>query len=276
MSKSLKNFISIRDYLQQHITASPADDFRLFCLQNKYDSLITYSEDRIRDAAVVREKFATFLQLVEMVDSKCQQREAVATSSMPSQRPSEEAKSLSRRLHRAQSNVRSALQNDFHTPAVLHELLDLISAGNVYGNRLLQQAASDTTVNMEPREPLLSIARYIRSIFSMFGLQFVNQSGSTLATSAASGDDFDKVVRLLVHLRSAVRQTAVQEMKASKKRSKLSATTSPVEVEQTEQALRAVCQSVLEATDTTRAKAEAELGLKLDDSHGSDTIVRKK
>lgn len=283
MSKSLKNFISIRDYLQKGITPHPADDFRLFCLQNKYDSLITYSEERIRDAAVVREKFSSFLALVDMVENKVQQREAVAatttnttsSSRMPSQKPSEEAKTLTKRLHRAQNNVRVYLQNDFHTPAVLQELLDLVSAGNVYGGRLLQQAA-DVTASMEPREPLLSTARYIRSLFSMFGLQFVHQPFTTSTTSATSGEDFDKVVRLLIHLRSSVRQTAVQEMKASKKRTKQSSGVSSADTVEVEQAIRSLCQSVLEATDSTRSQAEAELGLKLDDGHGADTIVRKK
>eukprot|EP01033_Poteriospumella_lacustris_P015819 gene15819-11321_t len=283
MSKSLKNFISIRDYLQKGITPHPADDFRLFCLQNKYDSLITYSEERIRDAAVVREKFSSFLALVDMVENKVQQRDAVAattttttsSSRMPSQKPSEEAKTLTKRLHRAQNNVRVYLQNDFHTPAVLQELLELVSAGNVYGGRLLQQAA-DVTASMEPREPLLSTARYIRNLFGMFGLQFVHQPVTTSTTSATSGEDFDKVVRLLIHLRSSVRQTAVQEMKASKKRTKQSSGASSTDTVEVEQAIRSLCQSVLEATDSTRSQAEAELGLKLDDGHGADTIVRKK
>eukprot|EP01033_Poteriospumella_lacustris_P006753 gene6753-4869_t len=217
MSKSLKNFISIRDYLQKGITPHPADDFRLFCLQNKYDSLITYSEERIRDAAVVREKFSSFLALVDMVENKVQQRDAVAattttttsSSRMPSQKPSEEAKTLTKRLHRAQNN-------------------------------------------------------------------FVHQPVTTSTTSATSGEDFDKVVRLLIHLRSSVRQTAVQEMKASKKRTKQSSGASSTDTVEVEQAIRSLCQSVLEATDSTRSQAEAELGLKLDDGHGADTIVRKK
>ena len=283
MSKSLKNFISIRDYLRKGLTPYPADDFRLFCLQNKYDSLITYSEERIRDAAVVREKFSSFLALVDLVENKVQQREAVAidtttSSRMPSQKPSDEAKTLTKRLHRAQCNVRVYLQNDFHTPAVLQELLDLVSAGNAYGSRLLQQAAvtADATASMDPREPLLSTGRYIRSLFSMFGLQFVHQPVTTSTTRATGGEDFDKVVRLLINLRSSVRQTAIQEMKASKKRTKQSSGASSTDTVEGEQAIRSLCQSILEATDSTRSQAEVELGLKLDDGHGADTIVRKK
>ena len=38
MSKSLKNFISIRDYL----AGQDAEDFRLFCLQNRYWANVEY------------------------------------------------------------------------------------------------------------------------------------------------------------------------------------------------------------------------------------------
>lgn len=53
MSKSLKNFISVRDFLGQGHTA---DHFRLFCLQFKYRANLVYSEDRVRDAEAVADK----------------------------------------------------------------------------------------------------------------------------------------------------------------------------------------------------------------------------
>eukprot|EP00601_Ochromonadales_sp_CCMP2298_P030440 CAMPEP_0173342040 /NCGR_PEP_ID=MMETSP1144-20121109/9953_1 /TAXON_ID=483371 /ORGANISM="non described non described, Strain CCMP2298" /LENGTH=105 /DNA_ID=CAMNT_0014288523 /DNA_START=53 /DNA_END=367 /DNA_ORIENTATION=+ len=47
MSKSLKNFITIGQYLEAGITSAPADDFRLYCLQHKYHSALTYSPPRV-------------------------------------------------------------------------------------------------------------------------------------------------------------------------------------------------------------------------------------
>lgn len=144
MSKSLKNFISIRTYLNQHITSHPADDFRLFCIQNKYDSLITYSEDRIRDAAIVREKIQSFFAMTDLITKKVRQldsdkRTTSSSSIIETKKPSDEAKMLMVRLKTSQLFIHQSLQNDFHTPAVLQEVLDLISNANSYGNRVLQQ-----------------------------------------------------------------------------------------------------------------------------------------
>jgi cysteinyl-tRNA synthetase len=44
MSKSLKNFITIRQCLARH----HADDFRLFCLQHKYWANVNYGSVRGR------------------------------------------------------------------------------------------------------------------------------------------------------------------------------------------------------------------------------------
>eukprot|EP01032_Pedospumella_encystans_P027830 gene27830-31440_t len=60
MSKSLKNFVSIADYLQSNITSNAADDFRLYCLQHKYHATLTYSPMRVQDAAKFRNKMEHF------------------------------------------------------------------------------------------------------------------------------------------------------------------------------------------------------------------------
>jgi len=68
MSKSTKNFITIRKYLQSSQTlsstlSSPSDDFRLWCLglSGHYTAPATYSETRILEARAVREKIVRFL-----------------------------------------------------------------------------------------------------------------------------------------------------------------------------------------------------------------------
>lgn len=61
MSKSLKNFISINDYMNSKITKSPGDDFRIYCLQYKYHASLTYSIERIKEAEVYRKKIENFI-----------------------------------------------------------------------------------------------------------------------------------------------------------------------------------------------------------------------
>ncbi|KAL3801415.1 hypothetical protein HJC23_007025, partial [Cyclotella cryptica] len=71
MSKSLKNFITIREMLDNHNDndnnpnewSSPADDFRLWCLglSGSYRGPATYSPTRMEEARVIREKWIRFL-----------------------------------------------------------------------------------------------------------------------------------------------------------------------------------------------------------------------
>jgi cysteinyl-tRNA synthetase len=61
MSKSLKNFISVKDFLAEGHTA---DHFRLFCLQFKYRANLVYSEDRVRDAEAVADRLRGFFRSV--------------------------------------------------------------------------------------------------------------------------------------------------------------------------------------------------------------------
>jgi len=67
MSKSLKNFITIRELLlegaRDSALSSPADDFRLWCLglSGSYRGPATYSPGRIDEARTIREKLVRFL-----------------------------------------------------------------------------------------------------------------------------------------------------------------------------------------------------------------------
>jgi cysteinyl-tRNA synthetase len=70
MSKSLKNFISIKEYFENNFTSNPSEDFRIFCLQFKYSTNINFSNDRIKDAEIYRKKIIEFLSLVDNIHSK--------------------------------------------------------------------------------------------------------------------------------------------------------------------------------------------------------------
>ena len=65
MSKSLKNFVTIEEMLQAggDGLGSPADDFRLWCLglAGSYRATATYSQDRLNEAKVTREKIVRCL-----------------------------------------------------------------------------------------------------------------------------------------------------------------------------------------------------------------------
>ena len=57
MSKSLKNFITLQNMLEQSYTVN---QFRLFCLMSRFHHTTEYSNDRMNDARDLEEKFEQF------------------------------------------------------------------------------------------------------------------------------------------------------------------------------------------------------------------------
>jgi cysteinyl-tRNA synthetase len=60
MSKSLKNFITIKEFLQSHTP----NQFRIFCLVNKYHNDLEYTEDRMTDAIHIEKRFLDFIATI--------------------------------------------------------------------------------------------------------------------------------------------------------------------------------------------------------------------
>ncbi|CAN8068904.1 unnamed protein product, partial [Agarophyton chilense] len=58
MSKSLKNFVSVREFLKD---GGSSDAFRTFCLLHRYSSPVEYSEERLADAQAHARRVKSFL-----------------------------------------------------------------------------------------------------------------------------------------------------------------------------------------------------------------------
>ncbi|CEG36466.1 cysteine-trna ligase [Plasmopara halstedii] len=192
MSKSLKNFISVHDFLTNGHTA---DQFRVFCLQFKYRANLMYSEDRIRDAEAVVERIRGFFQAVVAYGERSQ--------------------------HDVDTQwVDEALLDDLDTPRALALILNLISHGNAY---LLAQREDLEA----PDEVLLSLVDYILEMLDLFGLdglyaEFSNLIRSRFATyrrtimsqeDRGSSYEHESILRSLVAFRASVRQEALQDPK---------------------------------------------------------------
>ncbi len=112
MSKSLGNFISIKDALKKY----DADVIRLFILSAHYRSQIDYNEASLKQAqsnlARIRE---TLNQLYELMEDA---REA----------GTEKAKEV----EDARRRFIQAMENDFNTPKALAEIYSLVRAANAY------------------------------------------------------------------------------------------------------------------------------------------------
>ncbi len=201
MSKSLKNFISISQYLTEGITLSPSDDFRIFCLQYHYSSTLTYSKDRIIESSIYRKKLESFFQLsIHLLSHHIKQHQTPSSFSssnttdtlnttplvgadiishpLQNQKPSEQSKQLLINFNIIKEKINDALKNDFDTSTVLQLISDLVGQTSEYMKYFTTD--SDATSlegvkrsNQHPIEPIYVIALYLRNLGAYsFGLQF--------------------------------------------------------------------------------------------------------
>nr|XP_017825957.2 probable cysteine--tRNA ligase, mitochondrial isoform X2 [Callithrix jacchus] len=114
MSKSLKNYVTIKDFLK---TFSP-DIFRLFCLRSSYRSAIDYSDSAMLQAQQLLLGLGSFLE-----DARAYMKGQLASGSV-------REVMLWERLSSTKRAVRAALADDFDTPSVLDAILGLVHHGN--------------------------------------------------------------------------------------------------------------------------------------------------
>jgi len=145
MSKSLKNFITVKEMLKNHLSSSssdasgvsassPADDFRMFCLQHHYASNLTYSSNSITDASNVLRKLrsplfnATQTLLLLNTHKNGGSGGLSKNSSMWKDSDREFAASVARSL----TEVNERCSDDFDTPGALRSLFSISSALTKY------------------------------------------------------------------------------------------------------------------------------------------------
>ncbi|XP_058526785.1 probable cysteine--tRNA ligase, mitochondrial isoform X2 [Ochotona princeps] len=185
MSKSLKNYVTIKDFLR---TFSP-DVFRLFCVRSNYRSAVDYSSSSMLDAQHLLLRLAAFVE-----DSRAYMKGQLAGGAVG------EA-ALWERLSRVPGVVRAALADDFDTPRAVGAVLDLVH----HASRELRAAAKDPS---GPRSPAVlgAIVSYVEEFFATVGISLTDQqcvAGDTSSTTLRG------VVEELLQFRLKVRQLAL-------------------------------------------------------------------
>ena len=159
MSKSLKNFIRIKDFLSDaSLSSEPATDLRIFFLQHKYDADLHYSADRIREASALRIKVENFISL-------CSQ---VKRETPPFLKYTRSSSLFGQILLSLKNKVLYALADDLDVPLALHCISELIGEGHKYLH-LLTSSEKDLR---HPVEPLLEAQAYIVDFFRKLGVSF--------------------------------------------------------------------------------------------------------
>ena len=157
MSKSLKNFTTIKDAL----TRNSAAEIRFLFLLQKYNSAMDFGSDSMGNARVMLRSFKEFLQnvRVERRGRGGQERERWAAVD----------KTLNASFRATKLVVHEALLDDFNTPAVLAALQKLVKECNL----VISTARSLL---------LASIAKYVEEMFHIFGISASSEGGEGGAT----------------------------------------------------------------------------------------------
>lgn len=158
MSKSLKNIITIKEYLRHY----SVDQLRMACLLSSYHCHIQFGDDMLLEAGVVLQKFISFFDDTEYY-----------LKNAPSNAYIFDQKEILNAIDSTVKNIDVAMKNDFSTSTCIHCLLDLIKKINKAINEK-RKHLTDTKGSSEfgcDYVVIKSVQQVIRDFLEMVGLK---------------------------------------------------------------------------------------------------------
>lgn len=199
MSKSLKNFITIRKCLERYNSRQ----IRYAFLAHRYDAPMNYAEHGMEEAVNVDRTFTDFygtlkatLRSIEKDDSKARRM-----------RPADAELELERELHRRQGKIHDCLADNMDTPGALLEIQGLVRSTNTY---IALKGVQSNGLMLE------SIGRFVTKMMRVFGVTGSNGGDIAYGDDGSDGTSREKAVAPVLDVFSAfrdeVRQTARKDM----------------------------------------------------------------
>jgi cysteinyl-tRNA synthetase len=198
MSKSLKNFITIKDALKQHTARQLRFAFLLHNWKDSLDYSANTMEMAVQCEKTINEFFLTVKDILKN-NPKC-----------PSLYPKwgDEELELNNKLFSTQESVHECLCDNIDTRGSLDRMRELITATNTYIRR--KQVAKDRPDGLV----LLNVAKYLTRVLDVFGLMEGEESVG-FRTVESRGVDVEQMampyLMALAEFREKVRQIARQE-----------------------------------------------------------------
>ncbi|NXX45602.1 SYCM protein, partial [Tricholaema leucomelas] len=185
MSKSLKNYITIKDFLKKF----SSDEFRMFCLRSRYSSAVEFSDKSMEDAK----------HLLQAISSFIRDANAYIKGELVCDLVKEDV--LWERLANTKVTVKAAFADDFDTSRAVAAIMDLIH----HGNRQLKAVTKDAG---SPRSSVVygSIISYIEGFFNALGMSFGERQ---VALGGDNSAVLSNVIDELVRFRAKVRHYAL-------------------------------------------------------------------
>ncbi|XP_066435899.1 probable cysteine--tRNA ligase, mitochondrial [Eleutherodactylus coqui] len=149
MSKSLKNYITVKEFLQSF----SSEEFRMFCLRCKYRSAVEYSKDSINEASSILKIISSFIN-----DANAYLRGQLVCEPI-------QEDILWQSLNETKLIVKAAFADDFDTLRAVDAVMDLIH----HGNRQLKTVSKHVP---EARSPLVygAIVSYVEQFLDLLGI----------------------------------------------------------------------------------------------------------
>ena len=177
MSKSLGNFITIQDLLQEY----PPEVFRFFVLSTHYRSPIDFSQEILEQS---QSGLKRVYKLTETIED-------LLESDIPETGKTD--KEHDQLLRETRENFLEAMDNDFNTPFALSSLFDFI--------RDMNREINELNVS---KNTLINIKEFINEIGNILGFEFV--------LNKSHGDATDELVDILTDVREKLRKKKDYEL----------------------------------------------------------------
>lgn len=168
MSKSLKNFLTIKDIVE----ISSPQHLRILFLQHLWNKEMNYDPDQLKEADAILKKLANF---VSNSESQLKKDDIRSLNSLD--------KKLLADLDESKSIIDQAFSNNINTPKALDTLIDIVSSTNQH-------------VKILHTDVLRQILNYVVKILGVFGLDFDKKVTSV---------NEEKLAELLKDFRSEIR-----------------------------------------------------------------------
>jgi cysteinyl-tRNA synthetase len=185
MSKSVKNFITIREFLE---SGGDPGAFRIFCLLNHYASPVEYSPDRLSDASSLLTRLRRFIAAGETQLTTAFAQEVSFRSSCPL------SLSIREKIRDFRKETENSLLNDFDTPNVLSSASKLATVA---------YRALDTGPSGSVRLAFAEATRQVAAVLLNLGVPVYRG-----AHGGGKSAELRKVLDLIVQFRADVRDQA--------------------------------------------------------------------
>jgi cysteinyl-tRNA synthetase len=202
MSKSLGNFVTLKDVLDSHC----ADEFRLLALQTHYRSPLDFSDDRIDEAAAALERLANVIRNLRWA----QDVPPAGTGA-----DEEERAALLTSAEEAREKFTAEMDDDFNSAGGMAAIFELARVANVFLSDHAKLATDDIRALEVVGDALVELTGVLGLTLGDVQAAAYPYAVVELARSLAGyeGDDTSAAVAALLRARDAAR--AVKDWRAA-------------------------------------------------------------